>query len=73
MLLMQRLLRPSALQRSRPTRRVLLKPLTLRRSLGQPCPTLLWQIRLHIQEQAHRQPRRRRTLRLRDRRASRFP
>ena len=41
MLLMRRLLYPSALQRPRPTRRVLLKCLMLRRSLGQPCLTLL--------------------------------
>ena len=73
MLLMRRLLHPSALQRPRPTRRVLLKCLMLRRSLGQPCPTLLQQIRLRIQEQAHRRLRRCRTLQLRDRRVSRFP
>ena len=41
MLLMRRLLHPSALQRPRPTRRVLLKCLMLRRSLGQPHLTLL--------------------------------
>lgn len=41
MLPMQRLLHPNALQCLRPTRRALLKPLTLRRSLGQPRPTLL--------------------------------
>lgn len=73
MLLMQRLLRPSAPQRPRPTRRVLFKRLMLRRSLGQPCLTLLWQTKLRIQEQVHRRLRRCRTLRLRDRRVSRFP
>lgn len=41
MLLMQRLLRPSAPQRPRLTRRVLLKRLMLRRSHDQPCLTLL--------------------------------
>lgn len=73
MLLMRRLLHPSALQRPRPTRRVLLKCLMLRRSLGQPHLTLLRQTKLRIQEQVHRQLRRCRTLQLRDRRVSRFP
>lgn len=73
MLLMQRLLRPSAPQRPRLTRRVLLKRLMLRRSLGQPHLTLLRQTRLRIQEQVHRRLRRCRTLKLRDRRVSRFP
>lgn len=73
MLLMQRLLRRSALQRPRPTRRVLLKHLMLRRSLGQPCLTLLRQTRLRIQEQVHRRLRRYHTLQLRDRRVNRFP
>lgn len=73
MLLMQRLLRRSALQRPRLTRRVLFKRLMLHRSLGQPCLTLLRQTKLRIQEQVHRRLRRCRTLKLRDRRVSRFP
>ena len=73
MLLMQHLLRRSALQRPRPTRRVLFKRLMLRRSFGQPCLTLLRQTKLRIQEQVHRRLRRCRTLQLRDRRVSRFP
>ena len=76
MLLMQLLLRQSALPRLRPALRVPLKPLILSRSLDQLGPLLL-QIRLRIQcvqEQEHRQPRRRRTSPLRDRKreVSRF-
>lgn len=73
MLLMRRLLHPSAPQRPRPTRRVLLKCLMLRRSLGQPHLTLLRQTKLRIQEQVHRRLRRYHTLQLRDRRVNRFP
>lgn len=72
MLLMQHPLHRSALQRPRPTRRVLLKHLMLRRSLGQLCLTLLRQTKLRIQEQVRRRLRRCRTLKLRDHRASRF-